>query len=197
MGDYTYPGSPFEGWELQIGAGRVQAFQNCAGTMTASVGGMTMSGNLTTYTNVGGRATGTWTGTATMGGATLAISQATSIDTNGSAVVVTTVLRNTSAVAAPNVYYMRSCDPDNAQSWGTLGGQFSTINKIVHQNEDARHRVLVKAYDQALTEPKSYMGLGTKDCRARCFIYSSWWLGSTVDLSTLWNGSYGGLGSGF
>ncbi len=197
MGDYTYPGSPFEGWELQIGAGRVQAFQNCAGTMTASVGGMTMSGNLTTYTNVGGRATGTWTGTATMGGATLAISQATSIDTNGSAVVVTTVLRNTSAVAAPNVYYMRSCDPDNAQSWGTLGGQFSTINKIVHQNEDARHRVLVKAYDQALTEPKSYMGLGTKDCRARCFIYSSWWLGSTVDLSTVWTGSYGGLGSGF
>jgi len=26
MGDYTYPGSPFEGWELQIGGGRVQAF---------------------------------------------------------------------------------------------------------------------------------------------------------------------------
>ncbi|MBL7692103.1 MAG: hypothetical protein JNM41_10950, partial [Flavipsychrobacter sp.] len=157
MGDYTYPGSPFEGWELQIGGGRVQAFQNCAGTMTASVGGMTMTGNLTSYTNTGGRAIGTWTGTATSGGATLAIRQATRIDTLASAVVVTTVLRNTSGVTAPNVYYMRSCDPDNAQTWP--GGGFSTINRIVHQNEDARHRVLVKSYDQVLTEPKSYLGL--------------------------------------
>jgi len=194
MGDYTYPGSPFEGWELQIGGGRVQAFQNCAGTMTASVGGMTMAGNLTSYTNVGGRAVGTWTGTATMGGATLAIRQETRVDTLGSAVVVTTVLRNTSGVVAPNVYYMRSCDPDNAQSWP--GGGFPTVNRIMHQNEDARHRVLVKSYDQGLTEAKSYMGLGTKDCRAKAFIYTSWWLSSTVDLSTVWGGTYGPPGTG-
>jgi gliding motility-associated-like protein len=196
MGDYTYPGSPFEGWELQIGGGRVQAFQNCAGTMTASVGGMTMTGNLTAYSNVGGRALGTWTGTATSGGATLAIRQVTRIDTLGSAVVVTTVLRNTSGVTAPNVYYMRSCDPDNAQSWSALGGGFPTVNRIVHQNEDARHRVLVKSYDQVLTEPKSYMGLGTKDCRAKSFIYTSWWLSSAVDLSTVWGGTYGPPGTG-
>lgn len=193
MGDYTYPGSPFEGWELQIGGtGRVQAFQNCAGTMMASIGGMTMTGSLTSYSNIAGSARGTWTGNATMSGATLAIRQVTRIDTLASAVVVTTVLKNTSATAAPDVYYLRSCDPDNGQTWS---GNFSTVNKIVHQNEDARHLVQVKSYDASLTETKSYMALATKDCRAKCFIYTSWWLGSTIDLATVWNETYGSPGS--
>ncbi len=194
MGDYTYPGSPFEGWELQIGAGRVQAFQGCAGPMTPA-GGMTMAGSHTGYTNIGGSARGIWTGTGNMAGATLAIRQETRVDTLGSAVIVTCVLRNTGAIVAPNVYYLRSCDPDNAQTWSSLGGGFPTVNRIVHQNEDARHRVLVKSYDQSLTEPKSYMGLGTKDCRAKCFIYNAWWLSSTVDLATVWNQTYGAAGS--
>lgn len=198
MGDYTYPGSPFEGWELQIGTGRVQAFQNCAGNYTTGGTGMTMTGSITSYSNIGGSARGTWTGTATYGGATLAIRQVTRVDTNASCVIVTTVFRNTSGTTAPNVYYMRSCDPDNAETWNissTIFGSFSTINKIVHQNEDARHLVLVKTYDNLLTEPKSYMGLGTKDCRAKCFIYSSWSLSSGQDLSTVWGGTYATPGS--
>lgn len=194
MGDYTYPGSPFEGWELQIGAGRVQAFQSCTGFMTAA-GGMTMTGAHSGYTNIGGSARGVWTGTGTMAGATLSIRQETRVDTLASAVVVTTLLRNTGGVVAPNVYYLRSCDPDNAQTWSSLGGGFPTVNRIVHQNEDARHRVLVKSYDNSLGESRSYMGLGTKDCRAKCFIYTSWSLGSTIDLSTVWNQTYGAAGT--
>jgi gliding motility-associated-like protein len=189
MGDYTYPGSPFEGWELQIGTGRRQAFQNCAGTMGATGGaGMTMTGTNSTYSNTGGRAIGTWTGTATYtGGVSLAIRQQTRVDTMASCVVVTTVLKNTSAAVAPNVYYHRSCDPDNDQSWA--GGGFFTNNTIVHQNQDATHKVLVSSVGAGYPA-SSYMGLGTKDCRAKCFIYNSWSISSAVDLAATWAGTY-------
>jgi gliding motility-associated-like protein len=188
MGDYTYPGSPFEGWELQIGTGRVQAFQNCTGTMWTGGAGMAMAGANAGYSNAAGRAIGVWTGTATYtGGVALSVRQQTRVDTMASCVVVTTVLKNTSAVVAPNVYYHRSCDPDNDQTWS--GGGFPTNNTIVHQNQDATHRVLVSSVGMGYPA-SSYMALGTKDCRAKCFIYNSWSISSTVDLATTWTGTY-------
>ncbi|GAA4463770.1 hypothetical protein GCM10023093_12950 [Nemorincola caseinilytica] len=185
MGDYTYPGSPFEGWEIQIGTARSQAFQNCGGTFT-NVGGATMTGNHTAYSSAGGVARGVWDGTFTSAGGNLAIRQTTAVEVSGSAVIVTTVLRNTGAAATGNVYYMRSCDPDNDQTWP--GGGFWTTNQIVHQNEDARHRVLVSS--RGATGAASYMSLGTKDCRARCCIYDSWPMTSAAPLDQLWAGTY-------
>jgi gliding motility-associated-like protein len=180
MGDYTYPGSPFEGWELQIGAGRCQAFQNCAGSMTSS--GLTMTGSITAYTNTAQRITSMWTGTSS----TLSIKQETRVDTNASWVVVTTKFYNTSTTTAVNnVYYMRSCDPDNDESWP--GGSFFTNNVVNYQN-DADHRVEVTATGQSSTLPP--LSLGTKDCRAVALIYSWWPLSSGTDLSTLWNKTY-------
>ncbi len=188
MGDYTYPGSPFEGWELQIGANRTQAFQQCPGGVYYNGGaGIGLTGSNTGYSNVGGRVTGFWTGSAS--GGTVQIRKETRIDTLASAVIVTTVIRNTAATATAPMYYMRSCDPDNDQSWP--GGGFFTNNTIVHQNEDARHRVLV-ASRGAGYPAQSYFALGTKDCRARCCIYDSWWLSSTIDLGTLWDYSMTG-----
>jgi gliding motility-associated-like protein len=185
MGDYTYPGSPFEGWAIQVGASRAQAFQSCTIITTGTAGGGTLAGSHTGYSNFAGRATGTWTGTYTGGGATLAIRQETRVDTLASAVVVTTVLRNTGAAATAPVYYQRTCDPDNDQTWP--GGGFFTFNTIIHQNEDARHRVLVAS--RGNTGANSYMSLGTKDCRARCCIYDSWPMSSATDLATVWNGT--------
>ncbi len=182
MGDYTFPGSPFEGWEVQCNVNRTQAFQNCAGSMTAAGGSLV--GALTTYSNVGGVAKSNWAGTA-YGGA-LVIKQETRIDTLASAVVVTTYFHNTSAAPVPQVYYLRSCDPDNDETWP--GGAFSTNNTIVHQNEDATHRVLVSAVGGS--GAYAYLGLGTKDCRAVCFIYGSWPLSSGQDLAAVWNRTY-------
>lgn len=183
MGDYTYPGSPFEGWMLQIGASRAQAFQNCPGNFTAA--GITLAGNHTAYTSVGGRQIGTWNGTATSPGGNLSIRQETRIDAAASAVVVTTVLTNTGAAPTADVYYMRTCDPDNDQTWP--GGGFWTHNVIVHQNEDARHRVMVSSV--GATGAASYMALGTKDCRARCGIYDLWPISIGENLAAVWNGT--------
>ncbi len=185
MGDYTYPGSPFEGWEMQVGTGRTQAFQNCAGTMTSAGGGsLATTGN--TYINAGGRVIGNWTGTAA--GGTISVKQETRVDTNASWVVVTTRFYNLSATPTAAVYYMRSCDPDNNETWA--GGSFTTDNYVDYQN-DIDHRVQVRATTN--TPANQYpLTLCTKDCRAVALIYNAWPLGSGQDLAALWSMTYGG-----
>jgi len=182
-GDYTYPGSPFEGWEMQVNGARTQAFCPSSGY----VGGGTLTGSVTAYTNVGGVITSYWTGSDA--GGNLVMTQNTSIDTMASAVVVTTHFHNTGTTPILNVYYLRSCDPDNDEAHGGAV-YFSTDNTIVYEN-DADHRVQVDALGTLYND---HFSLGTKDCRARAFIYSSWPISSTTDLSTIWSGTYGTKG---
>ncbi|MCF8451260.1 MAG: hypothetical protein K9G49_15405, partial [Taibaiella sp.] len=65
MGDYTYPGYPFEGWGLQVNVGRTHAFQS-GGYMNTAGGPLT--GTVTGYTKIGGSARAYWAGTASGGG---------------------------------------------------------------------------------------------------------------------------------
>jgi hypothetical protein len=186
-GDYTYPGSPFEGWELQVNGQRNQAFQG----FTPGYGGGVPAGSLTgasvSYSNTGGRALANWAGTAAAG--QLLIRQETRVDTLASWVVVTTFFKNNGVTPIPGIYYLRSCDPDNDQAHG---GAFNTNNLIVHQNEDARHMVQVDATGLTYSD---HMGLATKDCRAKAFIYTSWWISGSTDLASVWSGSSTGLGT--
>jgi gliding motility-associated-like protein len=186
-GDYTYPGSPFEGWELQVNGQRNQAFQG----FTPGYGGGVPAGSLTgasvSYSNVGGRAIANWVGSAATG--QLLIKQETRVDTLASWVVVTTYFKNNGVTPIPGIYYLRSCDPDNDQAHG---GAFNTNNLIVHQNEDARHMVQVDATGLTYND---HFGLATKDCRAKAFIYTSWWISGSTDLASVWSGSSTGLGT--
>ena len=167
MGDYTQPGYPFEGWSIEINLIKNDAWQGCPGTFA---GTGTLTGSVTGYTNTGGRAIGIWDGTAGPLSA-LAIRQETRVDTNASWVVVTVTMQNTGAAPLPGVYYMRCNDPDNVSTWG---GGSCTINTIQAQN-DADHRVFISttACTGTMTGDTSYMGLGTKDCRAKGVICGS------------------------
>lgn len=179
LGDYTYPGSPFEGWEIQVGGGRVQAFQNCPGTMTTSVGGLTVTGSNTGYTNTGGSAKAYWAGSA-MGGQLL-INKETRIDSTASNVLVSVTLRNTGSTPVPDVYYFRSCDPDISSTGGS-----STLNRIIYQADSNRSYV----ESSVSGSPSFSLGLGARDSRAHVLIYTSWPMGSTIDLATVWLGTY-------
>ena len=180
IGDYTYPGTPFEGWEMQVNGVRAQAMQGATGTgYSAPCPGVywgTMTGAITGYNNIGGKATADWAGS--FGG--LNITQETRVDVNASWVVITTKIYNPTAAAIPGIYYLRSTDPDNEQ---TRSGSFTTTNTVIYQN-DPRHRVLVNSV--GTTYPQAYLGLGTRDCRAKCFWYSSWPIQPTVDLATVY-----------
>ena len=148
MGDYTLPGSPFEGWEVQANGSRCQAYQSGTLTFTYSGAGTMTGGGMSSYSNVGGVAKGFQTGTYNPGGASLLIKQETRVDTNASAVVFTTKFYNTGASIINNVYYWRSCDPDNDQTWP--GGGFPTNNVVNYQN-DIAHRVQVTATGSSST----------------------------------------------
>jgi hypothetical protein len=190
MGDYTEPGTPFEGWEVQVNGVRSQAMQGDASTFSLNCPGIfvggTLTGTNTGYSNTGGRAIGTWTGTC----AGLQITQQTRVDTLASWVVVTTKFINPTLATVNNVYYLRSTDPDNDESWP--GGAFSTTNTIMFQNNTAQHKVLVRALGGAYPAAADYLGLGTKDCRAKCFSYSGWPMSMANDLANIWNGTLGG-----
>jgi len=179
-GDFTYPGLPFEGWEIQIGAARDQAFAHAPG-FTAGSGGTGLTGTITGYTNVGGNKTIQWTGTAASG--QLSINTTTRMDTTASWIMTTVRLVNTGATSLPGVYYTRSSDADIDQSWG---GGFTTTNWITYQNDTA-HRVM--STTKGITTP-GYMSLVATDARARAYLYSAWPLAASVDLATVWAGTF-------
>ncbi len=178
MGPYTQPGYPQEGWGIQVGA---TEYRNWAGGGLCT-GSFTIPGSITGYTNTGGSAIGTFTGTV----AGLNIIQDTRVDTFASWVVVTTRIYNTTIAPITGVYYERTCDPDNASDWG---GGSTTENVILHQNEDWRHYVEIGTYSNSgiFNMTNSWMALGTKDCRAKCGVIAG--LAPSNTPAQLWAGT--------
>ena len=187
MGDYTYPGAPEEGWAIQ--ANGLYDMMYVSGGFSGTASG---TGSILSYSNSGGDKRTFWQGSI-LGGGGLTIRQETRVDTQASWVVVTTYLQNITASPITGVYYMRTCDPDNATQWG---GSYQTANDIVYQN-DWDHRVMVSAYDPVLGPTKSYLALGTKDCRAKAFIMNGGlipFLSGGFKIDNIYNGTGGASG---
>ena len=198
MGDYTYPGSPYEGWGIQVGgaAGLNWAFVSNG----AITGPGSLTGDNVSYVNGGGKLLANWSGTAA--GGQLKINMETRVDTNASWVVVTSKLYNIGATTLNDLYYFRGCDPDNDEAHG---GSFTTNNIVNYQN-DGDHRVGVSGV--GMTYTYAYLQLCTKDCRAKAFVDPDWPIdfyatdlslvyagtspgGSTYTLGVNVNGDYG------
>ncbi|NCX94837.1 MAG: PKD domain-containing protein [Chitinophagia bacterium] len=195
MGDYSIPGTPWEGWMME--ANGSTGFANSVGTGGCGfTGGMGISGSWASYSAGSGVVQGLWTGTALSGA--LSIRQQYRVDTFGSDCRITVYLVNTTSTPITGVYYCRSLDPDNSQSWS--GGSFTTINEIVYQN-DFYHRVMVKATatgsSSAAGSPPQPISLGTKDCRAQAFIYTSWPMSTSCTMTNIWAHSESRLGTSY
>jgi uncharacterized protein YjdB len=187
FGDYSMPGSPYEGWGIQINGAHseAQAQYYTASGATGFAGGAGLTGNTTAYLNPTGKTIGVWQGTAGTGGA-LQITQTTTLDTNASWVKMNVKFKNTSAATLVGVYYVRETDPDNDVM---AGGPFTTSNTINHQN-DYYHRVMVTGTGTFYTSQT--LSLATKDCRAKCFIHSGWPSSTATNLATLYASGAGG-----
>lgn len=171
FGDYVYPGTPFEGWGISVNGARSDAYftdGGGAGYYNAFPAISTFSGNNVSYTNSGGIISGVWQGATTGTSGGLSVRQTTRLDTNASWVVVTTVLTNTSAIPIPDIFYERTCDPDDDV---VNSGSYVTTNIITHQN-DIDHRVMAGSYGTSYHN--AYLALATKDCRAKAIIYQDW-----------------------
>lgn len=188
MGDYFYPGFPFEGWELQLSpTKRVQC---------VNMGGATYSGGLTgsslgntAYTISGSKISGTWQGTFD----SVIVTQVTTVDTNDLYFTVKVTLNNMSSTPISDIYYFRSLDPDNDQTWP--GGGFPTKNVIEHQMPDTFYCSVVSATGYSTSAP--YLGLGTSDTLSRAVIYNAWPIALVHDLDSVYAGTYGGGSAAF
>jgi gliding motility-associated-like protein len=162
MGDYFVPGSPYEGWDLKA-AGTTYRYRNqtmggtCPGSACSNV----------SYTATATEQTMIWQGTA----GNLDITQKTVVKKDKLYFVMYVDIVNSGSSTVNNIYYFRGLDPDNDQPW-PLGG-FPTDNRIVFQPSSISKNCLVTANGRGYPT-QAYLGLGTKDCRAKCCIFSSW-----------------------
>lgn len=175
MGDYFVPGGPYEGWDLQYNGGATSRYRNnasfgvCPGSSCSNI----------SYVATASEQTTTWQGT----NGPLTITQKTVVKKDKLYFVVYVDIVNSGSINANNVYYFRGLDPDNEQ---TITGNYETINTIVYQPNTISKNCLVKANGKTYGT-QSYLGLGSKDCRAKACIFTNWPL--SVALSDLYSQS--------
>ena len=185
FGDFYLPGDPQEGWAIQQGATHAQAtayipsYQYTSGpALTGYTGGL--SGTNTAFVHLpGGIMKGIWNG---RDGA-LAIRQTTILDTTKLYFTVNVVITNTGSVPVTDIYYIRTVDPDNDETRNP--GDYTTVNTITYQLPNPTNRVLVSTTGN--DDHRAYLGLGTKDCRAKCMIFDGG-LAPEYSLDSMWDG---------
>ncbi len=181
MGDYFLPGMPFEGWDLEINGQRCQGYNTGSGSSTLITSAGTATGTNLSYAATGSKVSGTWQGMYD----SVAITQITTLDTNDMYFTVKVILTNTAVAPKNNIYYLRSLDPDNDQSW--LGGGFPTHNVIEYQSTDTS---IVSATGYSSTS--AYLALGTADTAATALIYNSWPIAIGSSLASAYSGTMSG-----
>lgn len=161
FGDYFYPGTPQEGWDVEVNGSRGRAWR---GSGAASfTGGIT--GSNTGYTSTPSLATGVWEGS--MGN--LSIKQTVTQKIDKVYFVCRVELKNTGATTLSNIYYNRSLDPEPD---ATVSGNYSSDKRIIYQPTLLSKNCLVVATGQDFDS--AYVGLGSKDCRAKCYISNTY-----------------------
>ncbi len=184
FGDFYLPGDPQEGWAIQQGTTHAQAeayipsYQYTSGpALTGYTGGL--SGTNTAFVHLpGGIMKGIWNG---HDGA-LAIRQTTILDTTKLYFTVNVVITNTGSVPVTDIYYIRTVDPDNDETRDP--GDYTTVNTIAYQLPNPTNKVLVSTTGNL--DHRAYLGLGTKDCRAKCMIFNGG-LAPSYSLDSLFN----------
>lgn len=178
-GDYFVPGYPQEGWDIQIGSLWAKAWLG-----TGLSGGIT--GSNVSYTSTATDVKGVWEGSVSG----LFIRQTTILKKNKVYFLIKVTLKNTTSSDINDIYYDRTLDPDNTSTMGPTGSvpgivtssYATTENTIEFKLPNAKSRSLVSAIGKLTvvkpTAPDTvdypvYLGIGSKDCRARPYILSS------------------------
>jgi len=177
FGDFFLPGDPQEGWAVEMEGVESDAYMPAFQTSPSTGYTGNLAGTNIAYSNAGGICRGTWLGNDS---GVLSIRQTTQVDTTALFFTTTVVLTNTGTVPLTNIFYMRTVDPDNDE---TRSSDYTTINNITYQLPDAGNKVLVSA--RGTVYNNAYLGLGTKDCRAKCMIFDAG-LAPTYTFDQIW-----------
>lgn len=150
FGDYFMPGTPQEGWDIEINGTRGRAWRMSGAASYTS----TLTGATTSYSTVGTSKVGVWEGT--MGN--LSIKQTVTQRKDKVYFVSRVELENTGTTTLTNIYYNRSLDPEPD---ATVGGNYSSDKRIIFQPNLISRNCLVVATGQDYDS--AYVGLGSKD----------------------------------
>lgn len=177
-GDYFVPGSPVEGWQVQIGT-------NVYTNTDQFCGFSEIPGGITDYSYASGVYTGVWEGDISAYG--LHITATTTLPEGALYFVTRVLLCNTTTTEIDDVYYMRNVDPDQDEPWSF---DFTTDNEVVFQ-PPADPDALVTS--EGLTYG-CFLGTGSRDPNARVS-YGNF---STTDGTpkNVWDGTGGYFSSG-
>lgn len=148
-GDYFLPGSPLEGFAVQIGPNNYPNSNDGSGICTAN----TIPGTFTCYTSNSQRSSATWRSTGLIGGA-LRLTATTFVPDTALFFVTQVLLCNESSTIQRDVYYLRHFDPDNDAIWP--GGGYSTTNTVVSHASPTTPALVT-----ALSNLGCFVGLGS------------------------------------
>ncbi len=175
-GDYFLPGTPQEGWSIEADGIQADNFNGngCTGNICGICSdtdafGHTGGGSNTSYSTSEAIITAVWQGMWD----SLLITQTTTLDTSQTFFTTKVTVKNMSSTTRHNVYYQRTVDPDNSEP---ETGNFATKNIIEYQLPDTAHKVLVSTWGLTPTGSvisSNYLGLGTMDSNAKCYIMKS------------------------
>ncbi len=127
-GDFFTPGSPENGWGIEIGtSGGLNGSNNCAGTW--GTGMQNINGAITNWAQNFNCIESDWEGDMTSG-TDLHVKINYLLTTTDLFYTTTVSITNNTALTIPDMYYYRNVDPDNNQE---IGAGFTTTNTVASQ----------------------------------------------------------------
>ncbi len=150
-GDYFLPGTPVEGWGVQIGMTHYRNFNNSSICEMFGI-----PGGMICYSSTPARRSATWQSTGLVGGS-LRVTNTTYVPDTALFFVTQVKLCNESALPVNDVYYLRHLDPDNDQPWSAYSGSFTTRNLIYSQGSDTTPGLVT-----ATSRSGCYLGIGSE-----------------------------------
>lgn len=188
-GDFFTPGSPENGWGLEVGGTTgILANNNCS---NGSFGVNDITG-ASTYSHVGTCYDVNYQGTMTTGGTNVGVGINYHLGQNDLYYTTTVSITNHTSATIPEIYYHRNLDPDNNEP---IGFDFTTQNTIVSEPSGLPggcNLAHVKATSTVpASQPMSYLGLAAVGANFRV-CYGGF---SNRDASDLWTGGVTGTGT--
>lgn len=179
-GDFFTPGSPENGWGLELGGNNGIAFHNNG----SNFGTDDIAGTLRNYLDDSNCLSIDWQGGIVTGPYDLSIHLQYHLLKNETFYTTRVKIINNNSTPADSVYYYRNLDPDNNQS---VSGEYDTQNTIVNEYSPSCPRTLASASSQVPWY--SFFAMGGIDTNIRV-AYGGF---SNRDASDIWNG-VGGIG---
>ncbi len=173
-GDYFLPGSPVEGFSVQIGLTNYRNFNN-----SGICDFFDMAGGMICYSATLDRSSATWQSSGLVGGS-LRVTNTTYVPDTSLFFVTQVKLCNESVSTVNDVYYLRHLDPDNDQPWSAYSGSFTTRNETYSQGSDTTPGLVT-----ATSRSGCYLGLGSEAPTSRVTMGG---FAPPTRASDVWNG---------